>query len=137
MVEAVAKRIKEEKQAAARCQIDFGEPFRWLLHGGPGTGKSHVIRVLKDRLFKEVLHWDLGIGFQIVALQAVMADLLGGDTIHHACGIPVYKRTQNKQTDEQKTIDIAKRVLQWRWFIIDVISMVATAFTALVPSVMV
>ena len=58
---------------------------------GPGTGKSHVIKVVKERLFQGLLKWDVGLQFQIVALQAVMADLLGGDTIHHACGIPAFK----------------------------------------------
>ena len=32
--------------------------------------------------------------FQVVALQAVMAALLGGDTIHHALGIPCFGRKQ-------------------------------------------
>ena len=34
----------------------------------------------------------MGMDFQVVALQAVMAELLQGDTIHHACGIPVRKK---------------------------------------------
>ena len=59
------------------------------MHGGPGTGKSHVINVIKERLFRKVLKWEMGVEYQIVALQAVMADLLGGDAIHHACGFPV------------------------------------------------
>ena len=29
----------------------------------------------------------MGLDYQMAALQAVMAPLLGGDTIHHACGI--------------------------------------------------
>ena len=63
------------------------------MHGGPGTGKSHVVkRVVKEELFDQILHWQQGLDYQVIALQAVMADLLNGDTIHHACGIPVHKK---------------------------------------------
>ena len=117
--------MQVEMRVAARGGLDFGEPFRWSLLGGPGIGKFHVVRILKDRLFKIILHWDLGFEFQIVALQTVMADLLGVVTIHHACGTLVFKRTQNHQIEEQRHIDIAKRVLQWRWLIIGEVSMVS------------
>ena len=62
---------------------DFGEPLRWLVHGGPGTGKSHVIKLVKE-LFTDVLGWDIGIELQIVSLQAVMADL-SGPRYHPPC----------------------------------------------------
>ena len=47
-----------------------------------------------------------------------------------ACGIPVFKRLLNQQTEAQQSIDIAKRVLQWRWLIIDEISMVSSTLLA-------
>ena len=62
------------------------DPLLWLLHGGPGTGKSEVIKWIKE-LFQDVCGWQMGLEFQMVALQAVMAQELGGDTLHHACGI--------------------------------------------------
>ena len=130
MVEKIARRVMEELDADGDEQTEPGEPLRWLMHGGPGTGKSHVITVVKERLFKQVLKWDMGLQFQIVALQAVMADLLGGDTIHHACGIPVFKKRECHGDDLQKHMDIAKRVLQWRWLIIDEISMVGSRLFA-------
>ena len=102
--------------------------MRWCVHGGPGTGKSHVIMLVKE-LFTDVLGWDMGIEFQVVALQAVMADLLGGDTIHHACGIPIF-RGNSATEDMQKHMEVAKRVLQWRWLIIDEISMVSAKLLA-------
>eukprot|EP00973_Karenia_brevis_P027051 3732954-Karenia_brevis.AAC.1 len=74
MVEKVAHRVMQELDGDADSQSDFGEPLRWILHGGPGTGKSHVIKVLKERLFQGVLQWDMGVHFQVVALQAVMAE---------------------------------------------------------------
>ena len=64
-----------------------------------------------------------------MALQAVMAALLGGDTIHHALGIPVFGRKQSGGGAENTT-EIAKRVLQWRWLIIDEISMVSAKLLA-------
>ena len=128
-LEKVAKRVMQELRQAANGDIDFGEPLRWLIHGGPGTGKSHVIKQVK-LLFSQVLHWEMGVEYQVVALQAVMADQLGGDTIHHACGIPVYNKGEGETPSKQ--FEIAKRVLQWRWLIIDEISMVSAKLLATV-----
>ena len=131
MVEKVAYRVVEEMQAEAEGRHDHGEPLRWCLHGGPGTGKTHVINLIKDELFQGVLQWDMGIEFQIVALQAVMAELLGGDTIHHALGIPAFGRKNDCHGDDlQKHLDVAKRVLRWRWLVIDEISMVSAKLFA-------
>ena len=128
-VEQVAARVMQELDAAAYDEQDFGEPFRWLLHGGPGTGKSHVIKLVRE-LFENVLGWDMSVQFQVVAFQAVMAQQLGGDTIHHACGIPVYKKGQTTDVVAASRMDVAKRVLQWRWLIIDEISMVSARLLA-------
>ena len=59
------------------------DSLRWVLHGGPGTGKSYVLKLLKE-LFESVLGWQRGVQFEVVALQATNADALDGDTIHHA-----------------------------------------------------
>ena len=119
-----------ELDAEASPAGQAGEPLRWLMHAGPGTGKSHVINVIKNDLFKNVLGWDIGVQFQVVALQAVMADLLGGDTTHHACGIPAFKKFESRDEELQKHAEVAKRVLQWRWRIIDEISMVSAKLLA-------
>ena len=128
-VHMVAQRVIKELEAADDVEPDLGDPLRWCVHGGPGTGKSHVIKLVKE-MFTDVLQWNIGVEFQIVALQAVMADLLGGDTIHHACGIPVCKREECHGDDAQKQMEVAKRVLQWRWLIIDEISMVSAKLLA-------
>ena len=52
------------------------EPLRWAMHGGPGTGKTHVIKIIREELFQGVLGWKTGVEYQVVALQAVMADLI-------------------------------------------------------------
>ena len=72
------------------------------MHGGPGTGKSHVIKIIKTYVFEQVLKYKIAEDFQNVALQAVMADLLGGDTIHHAFNRPVFGRDQNAISSEVK-----------------------------------
>ena len=87
MVRIVAHRVKIEMESVAEGQVPEGEPLRWLMHGGPGTGESHVLKIFRTRLFEDLLHWNIGVHFQIVALQVVMAELLAGDTSHRACGI--------------------------------------------------
>ena len=90
MVSLVVKQVCKEIRASNTGNYSDWSPFRWSMHGGPGTGKSHVIKIIKSELFEQVLKWKIVEDFQIVALQAVMADLLGGDTIHHALNLPVY-----------------------------------------------
>ena len=55
----------------------------------------------------------MGVEFQLVAYQAVMADLLGGDTIHHALNIGVFDRTSSSRegSNEKKTLDAMKAIL--------------------------
>ena len=61
----------------------------------------------------------MSIHFHILAFQAVTAQALGGDTIHHACGIPVFQKGEASDAKETSRMHVAKRVLQWRWLIID------------------
>ena len=87
-----------------------------------------MVTLLRD-LFT-VLGWEQGVHYQVVALQAVMAQLMGGDTIHHACGIPAFKKGTDDDSARASQQSIAKRVLQWRWLIIDEISMVSARLLA-------
>ena len=60
-----------------------------------------------------------------------MADLLDGDTIHHALGISVFNRTGAfPWEDINKGQEIAKRMFGWRWLLIDEISMVSARLLA-------
>ena len=122
-------RVIREMDATAKDKVDADEPLRWLLHGGPGTGKSHVIKLVVE-LFERVLGWSMGVHFQVVAFQSVVAQLLGGDTIHHACGIPVWCQGQSTEHAYVSRMDIAKRLLQWCWLIIDEISMASARLLA-------
>ena len=73
----VAQQVRRELPGRDVCTPLPSEPLRWVVHGGPGTGKSHVVRdVIKHELFDQILHWQQGLDYQVIALQAVMADLL-------------------------------------------------------------
>ena len=71
----------------------------------------------------------MGLEFQIVTLQAVMAAQLDG-TIHHALGIHPMQTTQDSSKDTVKHQAVAKKIVQWRWLIIDEISMVSARLLA-------
>ena len=94
------------------------EPLRYLLHGPPGTGKSHVLKLLEE-LF-EMIGYKKGLDWQLVAFQAANASDLSGETIHHALGFSINFRSQN----EPMGPELAKRAAHWRWLFIDEISMV-------------
>ena len=48
VVKRVAERVIEEMRAVRQNNFSsIGEPLRWSMHGGPGTGKTHVIQLLK------------------------------------------------------------------------------------------
>ena len=128
--ELVAARVETELAAStstAGCSLVESEPLRWVLHGGPGTGKSHTLKFLRQDLFEDVLGWHHGVDFQIVSFQAVMAELLEGDTIHHALGLDWSgDRTQSLA----RAMECAGRSLQWRWLILDEFSMVSAELLA-------
>ncbi len=69
----------------------------------------------------------MGVEFHIVAFQAVMADSLSGDTIHHALNIGIFGKAfpRREGSNEKKALDTMKAALQLRWLIIDEISMVS------------
>ena len=46
MVERVADQVCVELRARATNNYDNVQPLRWSMHGGPGTGKSHVIKIV-------------------------------------------------------------------------------------------
>ena len=122
----VADRVANELREA-RGDEATSEPLRWVLHGGPGTGKSYTLKLLRRDLFEGVLGWQHGVDFQIVSFQAVMAELLDGDTIHHALGLDWGgDRTRNCL----RSLEKAQETLQWRWLILDEFSMVSAELLA-------
>ena len=131
LVERVADQVCMEFRARTTNTYDDFHPLRWSLHGGPGTGKSHVIKIIKTELFEKLLQYKIAEYFHILALQAAMADLSGGDTIHHALNLPVFGRTTATDFEDlRRQQEVAKQLLQWRWLIIDEISMVGARLLA-------
>ena len=59
--------------------------------------------------------------FNIVALHAVMADLLSGDTIHPAVSLPVFATDGSKPSGDKSEINTMKASLQFICLIIDAI----------------
>ena len=97
------------------------ENLRWLVHGGPGTGKTFLIGQMRQ-FFENTCQWVHGLDFQIVALQGVMADMIQGDTIHSALGLHPFKATHGMEAGNPKQAEVARRVAHWKWLIIDEIS---------------
>uniref|UniRef100_A0A1X7T5X1 ATP-dependent DNA helicase n=1 Tax=Amphimedon queenslandica TaxID=400682 RepID=A0A1X7T5X1_AMPQE len=62
-------------------------PFRMFITGGDGTGKSHVISVIKEHL--ERAHIGAGNACVLMAPTGVAAFDIGGLTIHWALNLPV------------------------------------------------
>ena len=93
VLERVTQRVLTEHVEANLS--DKSEPLRWCVHGGPGVGKSYVIQQIRQ-FFEDVCDWEQGLDFQILALQAVMADQLGGETVHHALGIDPFRLARSK-----------------------------------------
>ena len=117
VVKIVCDRVcREIEDFNAENVASLEEPLRWAMHGGPGTGKTHVIKFIKNELFEKTLGWKIESEFQIVTRQAVTASLVGGDTIHHAFHIPLYARSAINVRD--------CHTLQMRWLIIDDINTV-------------
>ena len=74
---------------------------------------------------------DIGMEFNIIALQAVMADLLGGDTIHHALNIGFFGMNKTKKSSQEtRARETMRSTLMLRWLIIDEISMVSARLLA-------
>ena len=47
-VKLVVERVIREIEHLTGQRESPGEPLRWLVHGGPGTGKAHVINLVKE-----------------------------------------------------------------------------------------
>ena len=107
----VALQVREELAAEGTASV---EPLRWAVHGGPGTGKSHVLNLIRKELFEETLGWKQGDEFQVVTLQAVMANDLDGDTIHHALGLN-WQGVSDERISGHKLLELSQKALRWRW----------------------
>ena len=120
-LQLVADRLMVEcglKDPQDSLREDGAKPMIYMLHGPPGTGKSHVAKFVKQ-LFA-LVGMKEGIDYQFVAFQATNAVDMEGATIHNAFALSTHNRAEEKAVDPDK----AKRMAYWRWVFIDEISMV-------------
>ena len=53
VVKKVAERVCMDIYALVTGDYEsLPEPLRWSMHGGPGTGKTHLINIIKEQLFE-------------------------------------------------------------------------------------
>ena len=119
----IVNRIIQEYNLGSPIGVPMDEspkPLAWLLHGAPGTGKTHVLPFLRQ-LFRDLLDYQEGIDFIVTTFQAVNAADVQGTTIHQAFGLTVAKYARSAEV----SIKTSKRLAQLRWIIIDEISMVS------------
>ena len=99
VINQVVQRVLVEEREKMHPREHTSDPLLHLMHGRPGVGKSHVLKELRE-FFEEVMKWTIGVEFNIVALQAVMATALGGETLHHVAGINPFA-SEGKSSYEQ------------------------------------
>ena len=57
MVERVPDQVRVDIRARNTTTYDNFNPLRWSMHGGLGTGNSHVINIIKNELFEQILKY--------------------------------------------------------------------------------
>ena len=115
------RRLKLEvlEQQLQRVNESVEEPLLDVVHGFPGTGKSHLIHWMRV-LMEQGLGWQHGIQFVCLAFQNAMAAQINGFTIHHWSGIPV-RSTDGNNTGDRHQQSIKCQAL--RVMILDELSM--------------
>ena len=127
-LQLVADRLKVELNLITpeeSLRPNGDEPLRYLLHGPPGTGKSHVSKLVQE-LF-QLVGYKKGREWQFMAFQATNAADLDGDTIHHSVGLSINPNSFDKPVSNE----VAKRMATWRWIFLDEISMTPAQLLAL------
>lgn len=94
------------------------DPLVWLLHGPPGTGKSHVLGFV--RALFDLMGYTYALDYEVAAFQAVNAADLQGKTMHKAFGW----KAKGGTPDEGAKREAQRRMAHWRWLILDEISLV-------------
>ena len=119
----IATRMKEEARDLMEGCVCNSEPSSLLCMGGPGVGKSYISKAMR-RLFDMVKYEDTR-HYQFAAYQAVVAEQLRGDTLHHFAGVGVGKSSDPSNKKPKNNL---------RWLIIDEISQVSADLLAQVEA---
>eukprot|EP00959_Pyramimonas_sp_CCMP1952_P467544 9491801-Pyramimonas_sp.AAC.1 len=88
MAQQVAERAMQELDGEARAGAGIGRTaaavHAWRAWCREIARAAHSA----DGLFEDLMKWAMGVRFRIAAFPDVMSQLLGGGTVHRACGIP-------------------------------------------------
>ena len=127
-MEKIVKRACEERGDDQRTT----DPLIWCMHGGPGVGKSHTLKLMRE--FFEFIGYRSNVEYVMTALQAVMAEQLQGDTLHHALGITPAQFKSNSGSETfgatKRQTEVARFMEQCRWLVIDEVSMISAQLLA-------
>ena len=94
-----------------------------LVYTAAQAQASRICSACLSRSFSNpCLGWRRGIEFEVVALQATMADAY--DSPHIVAGSLGLFRDED-ESSLKKQMDLAHRALRWRWLLLDEISMVS------------
>ena len=113
---AVVERCHAEAVEERADKQNRSEPFRAILHGVPGAGKSQTLHWLRT-FFETVCDWQHLHEFAFVAPQNTQAALIDGITIHSFADIRVQGKKQKKETAFGP--DHFVKYQHLRWLIID------------------
>ena len=123
-ITSVIQRCALEAGEQQRDQVnsDPAEPSREMVHGLPGAGKSRVIHWMKE-FFTDVLGWEHGVHFVVLASQNTMAALVGGRTLHSWGNIPINKEMaaarKAKVWAKLDANPMYEKAVYMRWILID------------------
>ena len=123
-IDIIANRVIQEVDDVMNNEVGKSDPLLLLVAGSPGVGKSFAIKSMKS-LF-DALGWLEAQHYQFAAFQAVVASQIGGDTLHHTCGISFGSTTRSVQQRMQQ----ARNLSMMRWLVIDEISQVGAELLA-------
>ena len=93
---AVVERCHAEAVEERADKQNRSEPFRAILHGVPGAGKSQTLHWLRT-FFETVCDWQHLHEFAFVAPQNTQAALIDGITIHSFADIRVQGQKQKRR----------------------------------------
>ena len=104
---------------AIRC-FDRRTPLHAFVHGGPGTGKSHLARSIMQAASNRSMI------SRFIALSGAAATINNGTTIHYATGMSQHVKWGSKPTSNQIK-KIRHRNRHMRLLIVDEVSMIHAA----------
>lgn len=115
--------------------------LRLFIHGSPGVGKSHFVRVLMQGAQQLQLQHGIPATSTLVACAAfsgVAASIIGGRTLHSLLGIPVAENKQRHSSDSKWMTPpshdvlcaVRHRLAATRVLVVDEVSLVSPAMLA-------